>query len=282
MKTKGDLVVVFVLIVVVMNGLTLKILKDCLPECRTHEMPLCLKWQYNGSWHLAQGGSKLFTDCLDGCRQFLCKTGWARVLLAQLLVELWAPVPACAAWLILGEEVWHPRGQKMKAVACSPRVCADGFECKELIWACRWVILLILTLSLCPVHSAVVARCSLQPLPALGLSILLLPLLLLSLQSSPTWGSAGVASLFLPWGDWMVQRQQQQPLPVQSLQGFQLHVHFPGQITQPWAGIILQLGHEGAATYGESTCLGEIMGGGGAAGLYLAPTSFLSCLPAVF
>lgn len=167
------------------------------------------------------------------------------MLPAQLLVELWAPVPGCAACLILGEgEIWHSRGQKMKAVVCSPRVCAGGCACKELIWACRWVILLILAPS-----TVSRARCS-------GGTLLPAALEEQGAAAAPSCPGAQHFTAASPAAVPAVLTQLEERrcclpsfpgviaaaaaasepfslLPLQSPEGLQLHVRFPGQITQP-------------------------------------------------
>lgn len=115
----------------------------------------------------------------------------------------------------------------------------------------------------------------------LGFNISLLPLFLLSPQPSP----GGVQVLPLPSpGRVIAAAAASEPfhlLPLQPPEGLRLDVHLPGRTTQPSAGIVWQLGHEGAAAYGESSCLGEDMGCGGAAGLYPVPASFLWHSPVV-
>lgn len=78
-------------------------------------MPPCVKWQYNGRLHLAQGGSKLFPGPLHGWCQFLGKAEGAGVLLTQVLVELWPSAPGCVQ---AGLHVKHWFGLEGCCFAC--------------------------------------------------------------------------------------------------------------------------------------------------------------------
>lgn len=50
---------------------------------------------------LGSGWEQTVSCVLGGGCHFLCRTGGASVLVAQLLVELWASVPDRVVWLIL-------------------------------------------------------------------------------------------------------------------------------------------------------------------------------------